>query len=174
MRTRLVALALAVAAALPTTPAHADPAQEVIDLVQDLREEADSWCGFDLCIPPDTGLNCPILASLSPGVPGVVDIDSDGDVVVNGWGIYSCPPYDELPPPPPDPVPIVDDMLDELCAGTNCDLMYRLRTEILEPILCPILASLAPGVPPVVVRPDGDIEVHGELVHDCPPYEWWG
>jgi hypothetical protein len=38
---------------------------------------------------------CPILASLSPGVPGVVDIDSTGDVSVLGEWVWDCPPYSD-------------------------------------------------------------------------------
>ena len=35
---------------------------------------------------------CPVAASMSPGVPGVVDIDSTGDTSVAGQFIYDCPP----------------------------------------------------------------------------------
>lgn len=36
---------------------------------------------------------CPVLASWSPGVPGVVDIDPTGDVYVAGVWVWDCPPY---------------------------------------------------------------------------------
>lgn len=36
---------------------------------------------------------CSILMGLSPGVPGIADIDSDGDLAVLGLPIYDCPPY---------------------------------------------------------------------------------
>jgi hypothetical protein len=36
---------------------------------------------------------CPLLASLSPGVPGVVDIDPTGDTYVGGEFLWDCPPY---------------------------------------------------------------------------------
>jgi hypothetical protein len=36
---------------------------------------------------------CPILASLAPGVPGVLDIDAEGDVAIAGIPFWDCPPY---------------------------------------------------------------------------------
>ena len=36
---------------------------------------------------------CPILASTSPGVPGVVDVTAEGDVYVLGDAFWNCPPY---------------------------------------------------------------------------------
>jgi hypothetical protein len=39
---------------------------------------------------------CPLLASSSPGVPGVVDVTPAGDVTVVGVGLlWDCPPYGE-------------------------------------------------------------------------------
>jgi hypothetical protein len=37
---------------------------------------------------------CPILRTLSPGVPGVVDIDPTGDTYIGGSFIWDCPPYE--------------------------------------------------------------------------------
>ncbi|MDQ1438546.1 MAG: hypothetical protein QOK43_2175 [Acidimicrobiaceae bacterium] len=37
---------------------------------------------------------CPILGSLSPGVPGVVDIDPTGDTSIAGQPTWDCVPYD--------------------------------------------------------------------------------
>ena len=39
-------------------------------------------------------LPCSVLALLAPGAPGVVDINSQGDVYVDGEPQYDCPPYD--------------------------------------------------------------------------------
>ena len=40
------------------------------------------------------------------------------------------------------------------------------------PVVCPVLAALSPGAPPVIeVRTDGDTYVGGALLLDCPP---WG
>lgn len=36
---------------------------------------------------------CPELASLSPGIPGVVDIDPTGDTYAGGQFVWDCPPY---------------------------------------------------------------------------------
>jgi hypothetical protein len=50
-------------------------------------------------LPPPPGgwfpdpLICGPLASLSPGVPGVIDINSEGDVAIAGEPFWDCPPY---------------------------------------------------------------------------------
>lgn len=54
----------------------------------------DLWWGFWSVADPIDPMDCPILASLSPGVPGIVDVMSDGDVVVLGNWLWDCPPYD--------------------------------------------------------------------------------
>lgn len=47
---------------------------------------------------------CPILAALAPGVPGVVDIEADGDTYVAGGPFWNCPPYWSLrAEPEPEP-----------------------------------------------------------------------
>jgi hypothetical protein len=38
---------------------------------------------------------CPILGSLAPGVPDLLDIDPSGDVALFGSRIWDCPPYDD-------------------------------------------------------------------------------
>ena len=58
------------------------PPQEVIDLL-------------DLILAIPDAIVCPVLAALAPGVPGIVDIDSEGDVTAAepvGW-LWDCPPY---------------------------------------------------------------------------------
>jgi hypothetical protein len=46
---------------------------------------------------PTGPLVCPILRSLAPGsVPGVVEIDSTGDVTIDGVPFWDCPPYGDL------------------------------------------------------------------------------
>ena len=37
---------------------------------------------------------CPVLVSLAPGVPGVLDIDGEGDTDVAGMSFWNCPPYE--------------------------------------------------------------------------------
>ena len=36
---------------------------------------------------------CPALVAAAPGVPGVVDIEADGDTYVAGEWFWDCPPY---------------------------------------------------------------------------------
>jgi hypothetical protein len=69
------------------------------DVVQGVFQVLDELCQVDLCIPPwgTDSVVCPILASLAPGVPGVVDINPEGDTTVVGVGAFwDCPPYGDL------------------------------------------------------------------------------
>lgn len=69
------------------------------DIVQGVYRAYDLLCEVDAC--PTFWLSqlleptlCPVLASLAPGVPGVVDIDAEGDTAVAGLGqVRDCPPY---------------------------------------------------------------------------------
>lgn len=51
-----------------------------------------TW-GFVECGGGLDGVVCPVLRTLGPGVPGVVEIREDGDVVVAGELFWDCPPY---------------------------------------------------------------------------------
>jgi hypothetical protein len=55
----------------------------LLDTVEDLTQAADPTL-------------CPILASESPGVPGIVDIDPTGDTYLLGDFFWDCPPYAEV------------------------------------------------------------------------------
>jgi hypothetical protein len=79
--------------------------------------------------------------------------------VAHGERTY-CP-YPRVPQLPPQE--IVD-----LVNG-----VFETYSEDVEPYLCNALADLAPGYPPVGIRPDGDLYVNGEFVYDCPPWEPW-
>jgi len=57
------------------------PPQEVIDLIRDVTSIPDA-------------LVCPVLISLAPGIPGVVDIDATGDTDLLGVDFWDCPPYE--------------------------------------------------------------------------------
>jgi hypothetical protein len=57
------------------------PPQEVVDLVENIN--------IGLVDP----LGCPLLAALSPGIPGIVDISPEGDVHTAGSSLRDCPPY---------------------------------------------------------------------------------
>lgn len=50
-------------------------------------------------------------------------------------------------------------------------VLWQLTT-IPDPYVCPMLKSLAPGLPPdVLIEPDGDVIVRGSAQWDCPPYD---
>jgi hypothetical protein len=61
-----------------------------------------------------------------------------------------------------------------LSLGPECTWYLALLQEswnIVDPLVCPRLAALAPGVPGVIdVDPTGDTYVAGTFVYDCPPY----
>ena len=68
------------------------PPQETVDLVDDILRQVEDlliWIG-----PTADQHVCELLPMLSPGVPGVVDIDSEGDVDIAGVPFWDCPPYD--------------------------------------------------------------------------------
>ena len=44
--------------------------------------------------------------------------------------------------------------------------------EVVDAAVCEVLVDLAPGTDPVYIDPTGDTYVNGELVWDCPPYEF--
>jgi hypothetical protein len=73
------------------------PPQEVVDVVDDVFEiVTDLLTTCDGCNGPllETVL-CPVLQSLAPGLPGVVDVKPDGDVALAVVGpLFDCAPYD--------------------------------------------------------------------------------
>jgi hypothetical protein len=57
------------------------------------------------------------------------------------------------------------------------DLTFRALNAVLwaaqppvDPLVCPVIAALAPGVGPLTVR-DGDLYLGSEWLWDCPPYD---
>jgi hypothetical protein len=50
-------------------------------------------CDQDPTAIPDV-LLCPVFKQAGPGVAGVVEFDSEGDVTVAGTDFWNCPPYD--------------------------------------------------------------------------------
>jgi hypothetical protein len=64
------------------------PPQKVVDFIAELL------CCDPGPFPPSDSLVCPALSRLAPGVPGVVDVNSEGDVTLVGVGpFWDCPPY---------------------------------------------------------------------------------
>jgi hypothetical protein len=75
--------------------------------------------------------------------------------------------------PPPDPVQVVDDAVDDVVGLMNS--LCEVDLCIPPPwMFCSVTMTLAPVVPPVVVVVDpatGDVVVNGQKVYDCPPYD---
>lgn len=112
------AACLALTAALPQAPAAADPF-DCFTVIGDENAVDVAVCLVADALPPDLGqvvvatyrqipacltlhllrcdeLLCPVYASATPGVPGVVDITPEGDVYVAGTLFWDCPPYVEV------------------------------------------------------------------------------
>lgn len=71
---------------LTTTPIVPEPVQQVITFIIDtLNNEVFSK------IDPTI---CPFLATGAPGIPGVIDINEEGDVSIAGDLFWDCPPYE--------------------------------------------------------------------------------
>jgi len=64
------------------------PPQEVIDLLNEVAEAT-------AIVDP---LLCPLLAAAAPGLPGVAEINGEGDVFVIGDKVWDCPPYESGDP----------------------------------------------------------------------------
>lgn len=98
---RLASFAL-VLAMLSAAPASADPPVDMEGTFETVDTVMEVSCGaMHLCLPPwypgPDIAQCPIYASLAPGVPGVVDIDGEGDVSISGRKVQDCPPYEVGP-----------------------------------------------------------------------------
>jgi hypothetical protein len=74
------------------------PPQEVIDALDTVFAAIDG-----VLLPIEQLLDtviCPVLASASPGIPGVIDINAEGDTTIAVVGpFWDCPPYGNLFPP---------------------------------------------------------------------------
>lgn len=82
---------------------------------------------------------------------------------VRGESSVECVPAMNEPIPP-------QAVVDALFAIGN--LIAPLLWDAANPVICPVLISLGPGLDSTVVRigPDGDVYLFGALLHDCPPY----
>jgi len=169
-------LALALLPAAP--PATADPIDDVQEVVDAIDETLQRACEVDLCIPPwDTTvldpILCPIFVAADALVPDTFEltVTEQGDLFVRGEVVWDCPPYDPEREGP-DPIGTVQEILDLVDALRDQFCSVDLCIPPDNPFgYCPILAGLTPGIPPVIdVDPEGDVEVLGHQVHDCPPY----
>jgi len=86
---------------------------------------------------------------------------ADGNVGVD------CPAADEFEIPPP----IFFDTLDTIFDAVNGVLIA-----VVDPVICPVLKTLAGTYGPVEINSEGDVIVNDPLgligkVYDCPPYD---
>jgi hypothetical protein len=73
-----------------------DPASWCEDTTDYRTEPPPEWCFETLsCVEPLVDqMVCPVFAAV-PSVPGVLDVEYDGDLHVAGEPFWDCPPYDE-------------------------------------------------------------------------------
>jgi hypothetical protein len=74
---------------------------------------------------------------------------------------------------PPKPVMDAIDSIDVVDGGVAYidGVLTSAEVDVVDPVLCPRLAALAPGAGGVGIDPTGDVTVPGlGLVWDCPPY----
>ena len=71
-----------------TTPPVVD---EIIDVLNEIMDLLNDAPGLGSLVD---SLSCDVLRALSPGVPGVIDIDPTGDTYVAGEFVWDCPPYE--------------------------------------------------------------------------------
>jgi len=64
----------------------------------------------------------------------------------------------------------VDETIARLCDVDACIPPWSSLTQA-DPLVCPVLASSAPGSGPLTIAPDGDTYVDSTLLWDCPPYQ---
>lgn len=69
-----------------TTPFVPDPGKDAARIVVDRANDA--------AFGPAGAWVCPVFANLGPGVPNVLELRGDGDVVVLDNVVYDCPPYE--------------------------------------------------------------------------------
>jgi hypothetical protein len=58
----------------------------------DLARCFDPWTQHSTCVEALLGVLCRSLVDLGPGVPGVIDVEEDGDLHVLGAWLVDCPP----------------------------------------------------------------------------------
>jgi hypothetical protein len=165
LRTSVLA-ALSVAMLTVAAPAaHAAPASAVCGGVAVSNGVAGGYTAvlYGVATFTDTGthtLRCYV--QLVGGTPGVTGTGT-GVVAAAGPVSFGTAP------------PNVQECMEIDSVTVECHSMPVVgipdRT-VLDPIVCPILKALAPGLPPVVtIQPDGDLYVFSTgRLYDCPPY----
>ena len=103
--------------------------------------------------------------------PGAV-VTATGTVVVVGGGVITYTSNSVT-----DFVQLCQDV--SYSNGTNTSECFEAETfeipppivwEIVDPLICPIIAMAAPGAGPVFINSQGDVWIDGEGFFDCPPY----
>jgi hypothetical protein len=90
-------------------------------------------------------------------------VDMCERTVIDGEEDFRCLIIED--PPPFDPAGIIETLVD-----TANELFFE---PVVDPVVCPVFGSLAPGVPGVLdITPEGDaaLPYEGGRFWDCPPY----
>lgn len=127
---------------------------------------------FCYVYPWENGVRGPRIANYGFSGEGVI-VGARADYIYVGGDFLVCHylAYDsgEVDPEHCDGYSTTASLVDDAVDAT--DPVFDL-TAIPDPVLCPILVARSPGIPGVVdIRPDGDVDVAGQPLWDCPPYE---
>jgi hypothetical protein len=68
--------------------------------------------------------------------------------------------------------PVFDPIFDLI--DTILDLLTTVEKDVIDPAVCPVLATLAGSYGPITINAQGDIFINGEAFWDCPPYDLFG
>jgi hypothetical protein len=155
--------------------------QFTADPVDDLGASLTCWLRVNGTDAPGARLT---VSGILPAYQQVQITAVDGDSVevcgqihhLTSEGAVWCEPLSNTGVPPE---PVVDAVATAL--GIVLDTGYLVADTVdaakkafVDPTLCPVLASRAPGVPGVVdIGPDGDTEITGStkvVRYECPPY----
>jgi hypothetical protein len=77
------------------------------------------------------------------------------------WTDEGCRGVTTLQAPPQAIIDLINSIMDTI---------NNLPTQVVDPILCPILSSLAGTYGPITIDPTGDVYYGGKVIYDCPPY----
>ena len=67
--------------------------------------------------------------------------------------------------------PVVPEPIEEAVEMVGYEVKSQVLIPLVDPVLCPLLAQLAPGISGVAdITYEGDVYVLGERLLDCPPY----
>jgi hypothetical protein len=129
-------------------------------------------------VTPAVAVAPPVPVSFHAGTGDVVVVCAQVDVVgegtyylteYGGWHFWTTDPGNECKGF--EAIAVIPPYVTRIAqlVGTAIDAVNGVFV-VVDPVVCALLASLAPGAGPVVIDPTGDTYLDGELWYDCQPY----